>query len=80
MLPAPLHPTDTLPLPLAHRLVHVPLCRACFTAYRGQDSAHSFGGKDLLLVDGRPQFAEVPINRALPTEAPRSTRNPARRK
>jgi hypothetical protein len=80
VLPTPLHPTDTLPLPLSQGIVHVPLCRARFTAYSGQDSAHTFGGKDLLLVDGLPQFAEVAINRALPTAAPRSTRNPARRR
>ncbi len=64
MLPAALHPTDTLPLPLSHAIVHVALCRACFTAYSGQHSAHTFGGKDLLLVDGLPQFAEVAILRA----------------
>ena len=57
MLPAPLHPTDTLPLPLAHRLVHVPLCRACFTAAPLVDSIHRFGGKDFFLVEGRPQLA-----------------------
>jgi hypothetical protein len=64
MFPAALLPTDTLPLPLSHGSVHVPLCRARFTAYSGQDNPHTFGGKDLLLVDGKPQFAEVAILRA----------------
>jgi hypothetical protein len=62
VLPAALLPTGTLPLSLG--IVYVPLCRARFTAYRGQDSAYNFGGQDLLLVDGLPQFAEVAILRA----------------
>ena len=64
MLPAALHPTDTLPLPLSEGLVHVPLCRPRFAAYAGDEQADTFGGKDLLLVDGKPQFAEVAILRA----------------
>lgn len=44
VLPAALLPAGTLPLPLAHGIVDVPLCRARFTAYRGQDSAYNFGG------------------------------------
>ena len=64
MFPAALLPTDTLPLSLSHGSVHVPLCRPRFVAYAGNEKADTFGGKGLLLVDGKPQFAEVAILRA----------------
>ncbi|MBL7945763.1 MAG: hypothetical protein JNN32_06820 [Flavobacteriales bacterium] len=50
-------------LKLASGAVNVTVCRTQFTAYNGRDTTHTFGGKDLLLVDGRPQFAEVAILR-----------------
>jgi len=62
-LPAALLSTDSIVLDLAERSVPIPLCRKHFTSYTGPDLTHTFGGKDLLLVDGRPQFAEVAILR-----------------
>lgn len=41
----------------------IPLYRTTFTAAISVEGIHTFGDKDLLLVDGRPQFAEVAILR-----------------
>lgn len=54
---------DAMHFELASGAVNVTVCRTQFTAYNGPDTTHTFGGKDLLLVDGRPQFAEVAILR-----------------
>jgi len=64
MFPPTLQPTDHLPLPLGGHTHHIPRCRPAFTAAPHTEGVDSFGGKDLLLVDGRPQFAEVAILRA----------------
>jgi hypothetical protein len=58
-LPEALRATGTLSLG-THR---VPRAFRSFTPYPADGSVHTFGGKDLLLVDGRPQFAEVAILR-----------------
>ncbi|MCB9169971.1 MAG: hypothetical protein H6594_06415 [Flavobacteriales bacterium] len=57
--PPTLHPTDQMLLGDAP----IPLCRPVFAHYTGSKTVHTFGGKDLLDVDGRPQFAEVAILR-----------------
>jgi hypothetical protein len=49
-------------------MVQVPLCRPNFTAYTGDEQPDTFGGKQLLLVNDRPQFAEVAILRAFQAE------------
>jgi hypothetical protein len=67
-LPTDLSPTDHIPLKLATGIVHVSLSRLHFTAYTGDEQPDTFGGKALLLVDGRPQFAEVAILRAFQSE------------
>ena len=64
MWPAELQPVDQLSLTHGEQHFRIPLCRPTFTAATLVDGIHSFGGKDLLLVDGRPQFAEVAILRA----------------
>ncbi len=64
MFPPTLQPTDHLPLTLGGHTHLIPLCRPTFTAAPHTDGVDTFGGKDLLLVDGRPQFAEVAILRA----------------
>ncbi len=58
-LPEALRTTGTLSLG-THR---VPRAFHFFTPYPADVSVHTFGGKDLLLVDDRPQFAEVAILR-----------------
>jgi hypothetical protein len=63
MLPAALAPTDALTVALPNGAVALALCRARFAAAGRVPGAHDFGGKELLLVDGRPQFAEVAILR-----------------
>ena len=62
MLPADLTPTDHLVLTTASGAVKVPVCRPAFQLWTGSP-VHTFGGKDLLDVDGRAQFAEVAILR-----------------
>ncbi|MBK9273036.1 MAG: hypothetical protein IPM49_00660 [Flavobacteriales bacterium] len=59
LLPASLHTTGTLPLG-THR---VPRAACSFPPYPAGATAHTFGHKELLRVDGRPQFAEVAILR-----------------
>src|SRR5262245_11320340 len=64
-LPPLLQPVAQAPLllPSGHA-VHVPVARPRFTRWTGDaDHVHTFGGKDLLRVDDRPQFAEVAILR-----------------
>ena len=63
MLPPLLTPIATLAIELNGSIVAIPLCRPSFTAYPDPTGVHSFGGKQLLDVDGRPQFAEVAILR-----------------
>lgn len=63
MLPPALTPDDVMELALTVCSVQVPVCRPRFTAYTAPTGTDRFGGKDLLLVDGRPQFAEVAILR-----------------
>ncbi len=62
MLPGDLTPTDHLLLPTTSGAVEVPVCRPTFQPWHGAP-VHTSGGKDLLAVDGRPQFAEVAILR-----------------
>ena len=64
----PFHPVDLMLLQLKSDTVNVPVGRPCFTVYGGSATAHTFGGKDLLLADGLPQFAEVAILRAFQAE------------
>ncbi len=66
--PGPLQANATMELELSLGRVAVPLCRPRFTAYTDPTDINSFGNKDLLLVDGRPQFAEVAILRAFENE------------
>ena len=61
-LPTGLTPTAHLVLTTPSGAIEVPVCRPTFRPWRGAP-AHTFGGKDLLEVDGRPQFAEVAILR-----------------
>lgn len=56
-------PTDHLAITHGEAHYHLPCCRILFTAATEVEGVHSFGGKDLLLEDGRPQFAEVAILR-----------------
>lgn len=54
---------DPLTVVQVERQVRLPCCRIQFTAASDVKGVNTFGGKDLLLVDGRPQFAEVAILR-----------------
>jgi len=63
MWPQLLLPTDALTVQLSHGPVLLPLCRPSFIPATNTRDVHTFGGKDLLLVDGRAQFAEVAILR-----------------
>ncbi|MBL0035361.1 MAG: hypothetical protein IPP26_06225 [Flavobacteriales bacterium] len=63
-LPAALAVVADLPVESPTTTWRIHVARPTFTAYRGMETVDSFGGKDLLLVDGRPQFAEVAILRA----------------
>lgn len=62
-LPAALKPAEHLAVTHGDAHYRIPLFRTTFTAASNIEGIHSFGGKDLLLVDGRPQFAEVAILR-----------------
>lgn len=62
-LPAALKPAEHLAVKHGDAHYHIPLCRTTFTSASNIEGIHTFGGKDLLLVDGRPQFAEVAILR-----------------
>lgn len=65
MWPDELRPIDSLPLSLGDKVIRIPLCRPRFTPWSASlEGVHTFGGKPLLNVDGRPQFAEVAILRA----------------
>ncbi len=64
MHPPALQPTDVLVVPSALGELKIPLCRPLFIKASATDGVHTFGGKDLLVVDSRPQFAEVAILRA----------------
>ena len=64
MWPEALKPEDHLTTAQGEANYLIPRCRPTFTAAPRADGAHTFGGKDLLLVDGRAQFAEVAILRA----------------
>lgn len=65
MLPSSLGVVTHTPLLLHTGTVQVPTVRPCFQPWKGDRTGlHTFGGKDLLLVDGLPQFAEVAILRA----------------
>ncbi|MBL7985349.1 MAG: hypothetical protein JNM91_10145 [Flavobacteriales bacterium] len=65
MLPPSLGAHPHTPLLLRTGTVHVPTVRPHFQPWTGDRTGiHTFGGKDLLLVDGQPQFAEVAILRA----------------
>lgn len=61
MLPTALTPSNTLSVTLPEGPIALPLCRAQFTRAAVTDGVHTFGGKTLLEVDGRAQFAEVAI-------------------
>jgi len=61
--PPALVPTGTLTVELSGHLLALPLCRPRFTAAAATDGVHTWGGKALLQVDGRAQFAEVAILR-----------------
>lgn len=63
MWPEHLQPTDVIPLTVGTTEVQVPVCRPRFTPAPVTTGVHTFGGKDLLLVDGHAQFAEVAILR-----------------
>lgn len=63
MFPHELQATDLLSLALPQGTIAVPICRPRFAAYTGFEHASTFGGKGLIAVDGRPQFAEVAILR-----------------
>lgn len=58
--PRSLQPTGSIALS-GHCIA---LCRRTFVSYADAHDINTFGGKDLLLVDGKPQFAEVAILRA----------------
>lgn len=64
MLPPLLTATDTLSLNTVESVHEIPLCRPSFMASATLTDTHTFGGKQLLDVDGKPQFAEVAILRA----------------
>ncbi|MCU0318452.1 MAG: hypothetical protein MUE88_00020 [Flavobacteriales bacterium] len=53
MFPPTLQPTDHLPLTVSGHTHHIPRCHPTFTAAPQMHGVHTFGGKDLLLVDGR---------------------------
>lgn len=57
-------PTEHIQLRIVEAHVPIPLCRPHFTLYTGSELPHTFGGKGLLDVDSRAQFAEVAILRA----------------
>lgn len=46
----------------------LPRCTPSFSSYTDAHDINTFGNKDLLLVDGKPQFAEVAILRAFENE------------
>lgn len=64
MFPAELQSIEQLAVTHEERTYRIPLCRPTFAKATDVECVDSFGGKDLLLVDGRPQFAEVAILRA----------------
>jgi len=63
MFPTSFQPTDTLRIERDGRLFLLPMCRPMFRMYSEAHAIDTFGGKDLLHVDGKPQFAEVAILR-----------------
>lgn len=63
--PDALGPVGQLPLGVNGRSLYLPVVRPSFPLWSGdRNNIHTFGGKDLLLVDGTAQFAEVAILRA----------------
>ncbi len=64
MLPSALAPSTTLRLTHNSRVYELPLCRATFLPFPDTHGLDTFGGKDMLKVDGKAQFAEVAILRA----------------
>ena len=62
-LPAALHPTDALRIAHGGQLHTLPCCRLSFPAAPATAGVHRYGNKPLVLVDGRPQFAEFAILR-----------------
>jgi len=67
MIPNSLKATDQLHITLGEKVECIPLCRPLFNSWTGE-TVDRFGNKDLLLVDGKPQFAEVAILRAFENE------------
>lgn len=67
-LPAALAVVADLPVESPTTTWRIHVARPTFIAYTGTEAVDNFGGKDLLLVDGRPQFAEVAILRAFEAE------------
>jgi hypothetical protein len=62
--PAALKASATIELELSSGCVAIPMCHPRFTAYSLPTDIHTFGGKALVEVDGKPQFAELAILRA----------------
>ena len=62
-LPAGLRATDVLQVPHQGRVHTRPRCHRSFPAAPATPGVHRFGNKPLVLVDGRPQFAEFAILR-----------------
>ncbi|HMQ77516.1 MAG TPA: hypothetical protein PKE21_15295 [Flavobacteriales bacterium] len=68
MLPPALIPTHQLHHADEGRVHTLPLCRITFPAARATAGVHTYGGKPLVLVAGRPMFAEFAILRLFEAE------------
>ncbi|MEO8067587.1 MAG: hypothetical protein ABI599_07845 [Flavobacteriales bacterium] len=64
MFPSALGPFEHTTLSVDGRDLKITIGRPLFSAHTDPLGTHTFGGKELLHVDDRPQFAEVAILRA----------------
>jgi hypothetical protein len=64
MFPSVLVPSTTLRVAHDSRVYELPLCRPTFPPFTDAHTLDTFGGKDMLRVDDKGQFAEVAILRA----------------
>lgn len=63
IFPASFGEVEWTEVQLCGDLVHIPKVQPMFVPYIGEHDVHTWGNKPLLLVDGKPQFAEVAITR-----------------